>query len=260
MMEIIERAKLLFLGERQFRCALRRIMGFWPGRHLHVYKTALLHKSMRGSENNERLEYLGDAVIDAVVSDYVFHRYPTANEGQLTQVRSRLVSRESLGQLAHQLGIDAMLRSNLKYENSHNNYLAGNAFEAFVGAIYLDKGYKACTRFLMRGVLHNIPMAETIIQKEVNHKSLLLEWAQKRRLPLHFEMSEQPDPDPKKSSPIFTATAIVAGIKLGSGRGYSKKQATQEAARLSLGLMQRPGIRDRLKKARQELTAKKNTI
>ena len=243
---IISRAKLLFQGERELRYALHHIMGFWPGDIRH-YQLALKHRSIGGKENNERLEFLGDAVLDAVVGDIVFRHFPDAGEGKLTQIRSRIVSRENLGRIADEVGIARIVQQHLLDHTSHNSYLAGNAFEALVGAIYLDKGYRRCMEFTRRRILQHTPAIDDLMKLDDNHKSRLLEWAQKRHITLTFSITQHPDPDPQKSSPIFVATALLNDNPMATGSGYSKKQASQEASRATLELIKTPEGRSRIK-------------
>lgn len=145
---IIDRIKLPFRKEKELFSSLREILGFYP-RRIELYKLALMHKSIarrnaKGKPvNNERLEFLGDAVLDAVVGDIVYRHFEGKREGFLTNTRSKLVQRDTLNKLAQEMGINQLILSS-GHSNSHNNYMGGNAFEALVGAIYLDRGYDMC--------------------------------------------------------------------------------------------------------------------
>ena len=175
--------------------ALYRILGFYP-HNISLYKQALLHKSVgkrneKGRpQNNERLEFLGDAVLDAVVGDIVYRHFEGKREGFLTNTRSKLVSRDTLGKLAQEMGIDHLIMS-AGHSSSHNSYMNGNAFEALVGAIYLDRGYAACMRFMERRILTQLINIDKVAYKEVNFKSKLLEWSQKNRVKMEFRDMEQ---------------------------------------------------------------------
>ncbi len=212
------------------------MLGFYP-RRIDYYRQALMHKSMgmnvTGEKpvNNERLEFLGDAVLDAVVGDIVFRHFPGKREGFLTTARSKIVKRETLGQLAVQIGLDKLVQ----YQGSaqqHNSYVAGNAFEALVGAVYLDRGYEACRRFVERRILEHLIDIDKIAYQEMNFKSKLLEWTQKHRLKLEYELlAEERD---SSGSPVFRTRVLINGIECGRGTGFSKKESHQMASRSSL--------------------------
>lgn len=237
--------KLLFQKEKELRCTLHSVMGFYP-HNIQLYRIALCHRSLNHNENNERLEFLGDAVLDLVVADILFRQYKW-DEGRLTQVRSRIVSRESLGRLSTTLGIAALVRSNLTGETSHNSYMAGNALEAFVGAIYLDQGYRRCQRFVEQRVIPLIDEAYIIARSDNNFKSRLLEWCQKRHITVRYEIEEHPDPDCHKSSPVFTSVVLLNDVEMGKGCGYSKKEATQSASHVALDNLRCPQKRSLLR-------------
>lgn len=211
-------------------------MGFYP-RHIDYYKTALLHKSIaRRNEkgrpvNNERLEFLGDAILDAVVGDIVYRHFPGKREGFLTNTRSKLVQRETLGKLAREMGISDLLLSNGRGQ-SHNSYIDGNAFEALVGAIYLDRGYEACMQFIEKRILAQMINIDKVASKEVNFKSKLLEWTQKNRVNLEFRLLDQKKDE--TGSPVFNYQVIIEGIEGCVGLGYSKKESQQVASKLTL--------------------------
>ena len=193
--DIIDRLRLPFRQEKELFSALYNILGFYP-RNIELYKQALLHKSMgRRNEkgkpvNNERLEFLGDALLDAVVGDIVFRHFEGKREGFLTNTRSKLVSRNTLGKLAQEMGISELIKS-ADHSTSHNSYKNGNAFEALVGAIYLDRGYDACMRFMNKRILAQLINIDKVAYKEVNFKSKLLEWSQKNRVMMEFRELKQ---------------------------------------------------------------------
>lgn len=176
----IDRIKLPFRKDRELCASIYSILGFYP-HHTKYYKQALLHKSSahrrkgEAPEHNERLEYLGDAVLESIVSDILYRRYKHESEGFLTNTRSKLVQRDTLNKLSVEMGLDTLIRSNSK-PNAHNSYMGGNAFEALMGAIYLDRGYDACMHFIRNRVLGQLISLEKVAAKEVNFKSKLIEW------------------------------------------------------------------------------------
>ena len=178
--------------------------------------------------NNERLEYLGDAVLDAILSDYLFGKFPDASEGFMTKIRSRIVNREILGQLAISLGIHKILISNINSVQPTKN-LYGDALEALIGATFLDKGFNKTKKLFIRNVLNKYLDLNVIIKTDTDYKSLVFEWVQKHRSNLVFTYNEEYDFNHKKS--VFSTTLIIDKEELGEGHGSSKKEAEQEAAR-----------------------------
>ena len=232
----IDRIKLSFRKEKELYLSLYKILGFYP-HDISYYKMALMHKSImhRNSKgkpvNNERLEFLGDAVLDAVVGDIVYQHFPGKREGFLTNTRSKLVQRDTLNKLAQEMGINQLILSN-GHSSSHNSYMGGNAFEALVGAVYLDRGYDACMFFMQKRILAQMINIDKVAYKEVNFKSKLIEWSQKNRVKLDFVMLDQQKD--KNGSPIFTYQVIIEGVEGGTGKGYSKKESQQLASKLTL--------------------------
>ena len=220
-------------------------MGFYP-RKIELYQQALTHKSVsakredgRRLQNNERLEYLGDAILDAVVGDILYNRFCGKGEGFLTSVRSRVVQRETLGKLADDMGLTDLIHSNL-VGRTHNSYMAGNAFEALVGAVYLDRGYEYCKWFVGKRIMGRYLNLEGIAHKESNFKSRLLEWCQKYHVQAEFELLEE-SRETETSSPRFLSRVTVAGIECGRGIGYSKKESHQLAAKEALAKLNKGG-------------------
>ena len=233
---IIDRIKLPFRKEKELYVALYNIIGFYP-RDISLYKLALMHKSMykrnaKGKPvNNERLEFLGDAVLDAAVGDIVYRHFPGKREGFLTNTRSKLVQRETLGRLAQEMGITQLILSSGR-SMSHNSYMGGNAFEALVGALYLDRGYDACMQFLQKRILNQMINIDKVAYKEVNFKSKLIEWAQKNRVQLDFRLVEQHKDN--NGSPVFTYMVELEGVDGCDATGYSKKESQQMASKRTL--------------------------
>ena len=254
---IIDRIKLPFRKEKELFSSLREILGFYP-RHIELYKLALMHKSIarrnaKGKPvNNERLEFLGDAVLDAVVGDIVYRHFEGKREGFLTNTRSKLVQRDTLNKLAQEMGINRLILSS-GHSNSHNNYMGGNAFEALVGAIYLDRGYNMCMRFMQKRILSQLINIDKVAYKEVNFKSKLIEWSQKNKVRLDFKLVSQS----KESggSPTFIYKAIIEGLDGGQGKGYSKKESQQIASKETLQRLKRePQFIDAVFAAKTERT------
>lgn len=257
--DIIARIRLPFQGDdKELRRSLRRIMGFYPN-HIELYKIALTHRSSgqrndKGKPlNNERLEFLGDAMLDAVVGHIVFERFKTKREGFLTNTRSKLVSRDSLGKLAQEMGLNELIQSKTQQQHSHNSYMAGNAFEALVGAIYLDQGYNAVRRFMEQRILKQMVNIDKVAYKEVNFKSKLLEWTQKNRVRMEYRMLKQTKDD--KGSPVFGFQVFIEGVEGGKGQGYSKKEAQQLSSKETLERLRRePQFIDSIFAAKSERT------
>ena len=239
--DIIDRLKLPFRKEKELFSALYEILGFYP-HDINLYKQALLHKSAgkrneKGKPlNNERLEFLGDAILDAVVGDIVYRHFEGKREGFLTNTRSKLVSRSTLGKLSQEIGIPQLIQS-AGHTTSHNSYMNGNAFEALVGAIYLDRGYGACMQFMEKRILAQLINIDKVAYKEVNFKSKLLEWSQKNRVHLEFrDLSQERD---DKNNPVFTTQVFIEGIEGCTGKGYSKKESQQLSSKDTLQRLRR---------------------
>ena len=256
---IYHRIRLLRLRSKEPYSVYYRILGFVPN-DLSIFEQAFLHRSSsikteKGKWiNNERLEFLGDAVLDAVVADVVFHKFETKKEGFLTNTRSKIVQRETLNKLALQLGLDKLVVS-ATHSSSHNNYMYGNAFEAFIGAIYVDQGYDACKKFIEERVIAPYIDLIKISRKEVNFKSKMIEWSQKNKIQIDFTLIESfTDGD---NNPVFQTQLMVNGLPGGIGTGYSKKESQQNASKATLKKIQSDAsfqsmIEDLKKQAKQQ--------
>lgn len=233
---IIDRIRLPFRKEKELYSSLYDIIGFYP-HDISYYKLALMHKSVmrrnaKGKPvNNERLEFLGDAILDAIVGDIVYQHFPGKREGFLTNTRSKLVQRDTLNKLAQEMGINQLILSS-GHTSSHNSYMGGNAFEALVGAIYLDQGYNACMRFMNKRILAQMINIDKVAYKEVNFKSKLIEWSQKNKVRLSYEQVLQ-EKD-RNGNPIFEFKVVLEGVEGCAGRGFSKKESQQLASKLTL--------------------------
>jgi ribonuclease III len=222
----------LILPKREFSSRLKKILGFKPG-NLKLYEIAFIHRSATftmpdGKKvNNERLEYLGDAVLDAILSGYLFEKFPDATEGFMTKIRSRIVNRDILNQLAISMGIHDILISNISSVQPTKN-LYGDALEALIGSVFLDKGFRKTKKLFIRNVLNKYLDLEVIVKTDTDYKSLVFEWVQKHKSNLIFTYNEEYDFNRKKS--VFSTILIIDKIEMGEGHGSSKKEAEQEAA------------------------------
>ena len=232
----IDKIRLLFRKDRESYFCFYKILGFFP-RNIRFYQQALLHKStsVRSEKgrplNNERLEFLGDAILDAIVGDIVYKHFEGRREGFLTNTRSKIVQRETLNKLAVEIGLDKLVKYSTR-SSSHNSYMYGNAFEAFIGAIYLDQGYERCKQFMEKKILKNYIDLDKMSRKEVNFKSKLIEWSQKTKMEVSFEFIEQfVDQD---YNPMFHTEVRIESLSAGTGTGYSKKESQQNAAQMAL--------------------------
>ena len=233
---ITDKIRLLFRKDKEPYLCFYKMLGFYP-RNIEIYQQALLHKSssIKAGKgrllNNERLEFLGDAILDAIVADIVYKKFEGKREGFLTNTRSKIVQRETLNRVAVEIGLDKLIKYTTRL-SSHNSYMCGNAFEALIGAIYLDRGYRACKKFMEERKINQYLNLEKISRKEVNFKSKLIEWSQKNKFCVEFNLIEQSlDSD---QNPIFETQITVENIPAGTGKGYSKKESQQEAAHATL--------------------------
>jgi len=218
--------------KREFGSRLRKILGFKPG-NLRLYEIAFIHRSASYTlpdgkrVNNERLEYLGDAVLDAILSDYLFEKFPDASEGFMTKIRSRIVNRDVLNQLALSMGINDILISNVNSLHKSKN-LCGDALEALIGSVFLDKGFRKTKKLFIRNVLSKYLDLDRIVSTDNDYKSLIFEWVQKNNANLLFTYNEEFSSDPKKS--VFSTILFINKKEYGKGQGTSKKEAEQEAS------------------------------
>lgn len=233
---LYERIRLLKIKNKEPYSSLYKILNFYPG-NIHLYEQAFLHKSSSVESgdgkwlNNERMEFLGDAILDAIVADIVYKHFQNKREGFLTNTRSKIVQRETLNRVAVELGLDKMIVCSAKL-SSHNNHMYGNALEALIGAIYLDQGYERCYDFVQNIIIKQHVNLETIAHKEVNFKSSLIEWSQKNKLEITFDLIESfVDND---GNPVFQTGVTLSDTQIGVGIGYSKKESQQCAAKMAI--------------------------
>ena len=229
MNTFIKTIRLFFHPKKESYFALKRILGFFPN-NISFYEEALLHKSSHSRgvyRNNERLEFLGDAILDAVIADIVFKKFKNQNEGFLTNTRSKIVKRETLDRISGNLGLNKLVISSprIQVQKSH---ILGNALEAFIGAVYLDQGYQKTYRFIERKIISAYINIDALAKKEVNFKSKLLEWGQKNRVKMDYQLLE--NFTDRENNPFFQSEVLLNGLVAGIGTGYSKKESHQEAA------------------------------
>ena len=221
-----------FGKDKIFFRAIDDMFGFIP-HNIELYKLALIHKSASivledGQHiNNERLEFLGDAIIESVSSDYLFIEFPDKNEGFLTQLRSKMVSRQSLNGVAKRIGLDDHVITNAS-NSSSQKHIYGDAFEAMMGAIYLDQGYDFVNRLLINKIFAKYLKMETLAESETDFKSRLIEWCQKNHHTIHFATTH--DKTYSATHPFFYSKVLIDNIEVGHGAGESKKEAEQRAA------------------------------
>lgn len=229
---ICKRIRLFRLKNKEPYLSLYEILGFYPD-NVKLYEQAFIHRSISSSQygkrsNNERLEFLGDAVLDAIIADIVYKHFPNKREGFLTNTRSKIVQRDSLNNIALALGIDKKV-SSMPYATTHHKYMYGNALEALIGAIYLDQGYRCCCKFVEERIINKYISLDKLASQEVNFKSRLLEWGQKTKLHIEFELIETfTDED---GNPVFQTSVTLEGTPLGIGIGNTKKESQQLAAK-----------------------------
>lgn len=233
---IFQRIKLFSSPRKEFYLFLKRLIGFYP-QTLSYYDTAFTHRSTSRlnnqgqAVNNERLEYLGDAILGAVIADFLYNRFPMEDEGFLTKMRSKLVNRAILTSLTHEMGLNRFIDANTNnaVEKSH---IYGDALEALIGAIYLDKGYLAAKFFITKRILSRYIDLHQLEQLDLNFKSRLIEWSQKGKRDVKFDtVEEYPD---NGRHPRFVSKVEADGKVVGRGTGSSKKEAQQNAAREAL--------------------------
>ncbi|HEX8332360.1 MAG TPA: ribonuclease III [Segetibacter sp.] len=215
-----------------FESQVENVLGIKPG-NVSLYTTALSHRSIKegADENNERLEYLGDAVLSTIVADYLFKKYPYKGEGFLTEMRSKMVNRQQLNDLAIKIGLKKITLYN-KYDGSlKTSQIFGNTLEALVGAVYLDKGYRKTQRWVQKHMIIPHLYVDDLEHIDINLKNKLIGWASKNGKILSFETLEE---KLENSRRIFTIAAVLDGEQLALGKGFNKKDASQIAAQLAV--------------------------
>ncbi|MBN2481528.1 MAG: ribonuclease III [Bacteroidales bacterium] len=236
---VIRSEKFLFVPDKDFKKNLKRLLGFLP-RHYKLYQLAFVHKSASQvvfhniKVNNERLEFLGDAILDSLIAEFLFHKFPDHDEGFLTRMRSKIVNRDNLNLIAIKLGISNMVIS--KTANDNHRSIYGDALEALLGALYLDKGYNQTKKLVGERIIQNHINLNKLLDTETDFKSRIIEWAQKNKRTIHFTSFEETDD--QNHAPIFIAHLLIGDEIFGRGSGSSKKEAEQNAARQALQLIE----------------------
>lgn len=238
---IKQRIKLFSSPRKEFYLFLKDLLGFYPT-NLKLYDLAFIHRSSpafdsQGNQvNNERLEFLGDAILGAIIADFLYNRFPQQDEGFLTKNRSKLVNRNFLTKLTCDMGLNVFIDANTT-KNIDKSHIYGDALEALIGAIYLDRDYQTAKYFVTKKILSQFVNMSEIEQKDSNFKSRLIEWSQKHKKSVKFETTEEPAND-KSKSPNFITIVKIENEKMGSGTGTSKKEAQQNAARETLNKLE----------------------
>lgn len=222
-------------ARNSFEKNLRNILGYNPG-NLQLYRTALSHRSVKESndQNNERLEFLGDAVLSSVVADYLFKKYPYKGEGFLTEMRSKMVNRATLNDIALKMGLKKITLFNKGDNGLKISQIFGNTLEALLGAIYLDLGYRKTQRWIMKRIITPHLFMEDLEVLEINHKNKLYGWANRNGKTLEFELMEERIENGRR---LFTIGAVVDGAVIAQGKAYNKKDASQIAAQAAVELL-----------------------
>lgn len=238
--KIAQRIKLFSSPRKEFYLFLKNLIGFYPG-NLKLYDIAFIHKSASQTNsqgnliNNERLEYLGDAILGAVMADFLYNRFPQEDEGFLTKMRSKLVNRGFLTELTLEMGLNIFIESNTK-SMQDKSHIYGDVLEALIGAIYIDRDFQAAKYFITKRILSQYVNLNKIEKDDTNYKSQLIEWSQKHKREVKFETIEE-TPEGNKQ-PTFISIVEVDSQEIGRGTGSSKKEAQQNAARETLKILE----------------------
>lgn len=227
---------LYFSRDKDLAREIDNILGFTP-KNLGLFKRAFYHKSMNnnvdGQYNNERLEYLGDAILSTVVAEYLFNKYPTQNEGFLTKMRSKIVKRKTLNDIADKMGVDIILS---KFSlGKMSSSMKGNALEALVGAIYIEKGYRNTKKYIINEILRKYLDIHTLEKLDDNYKSRLLEWGQKENNNIEFKLVNKYKMEKRDR---FKIGVFVNGKEISIAEDYNKKAAEQKASKTALGVLE----------------------
>lgn len=215
-----------------FKKSLKAVLGYTPG-DISLYKTALTHRSIKdgSDQNNERLEYLGDAILSALVAEYLFKRYPYKEEGFLTEMRSKMVNRQQLNDIAIKMGLKKITVFNKSDSSLKTSQIFGNTLEAIVGAVYLDKGYKKTAAWVNKRIIIPHMFMDDLEILEINHKNKLYGWANKWGKQLDFDTINEQLENGRR---LFTVAAVVNGKIVAEGKAFNKKDASQIAAQLAV--------------------------
>ena len=235
MWGFIKKFAKTFPADKQLLSQLEHLLGYRP-KYLPYYQLALMHRSQPDEveDNNERLEFLGDAILGAIVAEYLFKRYPTQPEGYLTELRSRIVRRETLNNVAMRMGLHKMVKYNKNDRGLSRSHIFGNALEALIGAVYLDRGFIKSREFILKQVIRPYIDIEEMESTDTNYKNKILSWAQKNDHIVTFDTLEEKMEGSRK---LFTIGITLNGEQVSSGTGYNKKEAGQVAAQKALDIL-----------------------
>lgn len=232
MQRFTSRIIRFFSPNKQLLLQLEHLLGYTP-KHLPYYQLALMHRSKieELANNNERLEFLGDAILGSIVAEYLFKKYPYQPEGYLTELRSRIVRRETLNNVALRMGLQKLVQYNQNDRGLSRSHIFGNALEALIGAVYLDQGFAKTRRFILKQIIKPYIDLDLLESTDTNYKNQLLSWAQKNNFILSFETVDEKTEGARK---IFTIGIVLDGKLVTTGSGYNKKEAGQVAAQKAL--------------------------
>ena len=235
MRRLINRILTKSSPHKQLILQLEHILGFTP-KHMDYYQLAFMHRSKPDevTESNERLEFLGDAILGAIVAEYLFKKYPYQPEGYLTELRSRIVRRETMNNVALRMGLNKLVQYNQNDRGLSRSHIFGNALEALIGAVYLDQGFIKTRKFILNQIIRCYIDLDTMESTDTNYKNQLLSWAQRNNHVLTFETVGEKMEGPRK---LFTVGIMIDGEQVADGSGYNKKEAGQVAAQKALEIV-----------------------
>jgi ribonuclease-3 len=224
-----------FSPNKQLSLQLEHLLGFRPT-HLGYYQLALMHRSKLEEldKNNERLEFLGDAILGAIIAEHLFKKYPLQPEGYLTELRSRIVRRETLNNVALRMGLNKMVQYNQHDRGLSRSHIFGNALEALIGAVYLDQGFAKCRRFIVKQVIRPYIDLDLLESTDTNYKNKLLSWSQKNGHTIEFDTIDEKMEGSRK---LFTVAILLDSEMIATGSGYNKKEAGQVAAQKAIEVL-----------------------
>ncbi len=214
---------------------LEHLLGFTP-KYVEYYKLAFMHRSKPedATDSNERLEFLGDAILGAIVAEYLFKKYPYQPEGFLTELRSRIVRRETMNNVALRMGLNKLVQYNQNDRGLSRSHIFGNALEALIGAVYLDQGFTKTRKFILNQIIRIYIDLDTMESTDTNYKNQLLSWAQRNGKQLVFETISETSEGTRK---LFTVGIVLDGEIMATGTGYNKKDAGQVAAKSAISIL-----------------------
>ena len=235
MRRFINRILNISSPDKQLLLQLEHLLGFSP-RHIAYYRLALMHRSRPEEieDNNERLEFLGDAILGAIVAEYLFKKYPYQPEGYLTELRSKIVRRETMNNVALRMGLNKLVQYNQNDRGLSRSHIFGNALEALIGAVYLDQGFTNTRKFILNQIIRAYIDLDTMESTDTNFKNQLLSWAQRNNRVLSFDTIDEKMESTRK---LFTVGIVLDGEVVAKGTGYNKKEAGQVAAKNALELL-----------------------